>query len=412
MKIKTLSILLVFSFLLGNVVAQKNYYVTTQGGGTGLSWESPTTLQDALDKATDDDKIHLSAGNYTPSAPLANATLVLKVMDGTNKLIEDASILLTHLVRNTDERLAEGITNANGSASLRFYPKSTKCMITVIAPNYEPQKLEVNVTPTLQFVTVTLLPKTTMHVLSYNVLEGFKTLSDKNTQFAAWVKPYTPDVVLLQELNKFTNQSLATLAASYGHPYSVLLKTTGYPTGITSKYPITDIKKVTADMTHGYISCKIDGKNFLSLHFSPNELDKRIEEAHTVLSVVVPMLDRGEQVIVGGDYNSYNAFDEAVYGPDFTSERLMYNGSPVDYTVTNLFLSAGMKDAYTIKNSLFKSSVLANTSGLTSPNKGYRVDYIFMDGYTGVKCTYSDIIHDNFTKALSDHYPVFMCYAP
>ncbi|MEB3375287.1 hypothetical protein SFC43_25780 [Bacteroides sp. CR5/BHMF/2] len=33
-----------------------------------------------------------------------------------------------------------------------------------------------------------------------------------------------PDIVCLQEANKFTQKSLEALAASYGHPYAVLQK--------------------------------------------------------------------------------------------------------------------------------------------------------------------------------------------
>uniref|UniRef100_UPI002618045B endonuclease/exonuclease/phosphatase family protein n=1 Tax=Chitinophaga sp. TaxID=1869181 RepID=UPI002618045B len=94
----------------------------------------------------------------------------------------------------------------------------------------------------------------TLRVLSYNILEGMVKDTTKGKQvFVDWVKTHRPDVVALQECNAFTQKSLEELALSYGHPYAVIVKENGYPTGLTSRYPIADIKKINENMTHGFI---------------------------------------------------------------------------------------------------------------------------------------------------------------
>jgi len=405
-------IILIF-FLLGHVNAQTNYHVTTQGGGTGLSWESPTTLDEALKLANTNDIIHLAAGAYVPEKPIAKLKFDITVKDASNNPVNEAYIILFHQANTMNERSAEGKTDVNGNITLLYYPESSVWTITIAAADYEPQKIVVTLNPNADNkLTITLQPKTSMSVLSYNVLEGFKNLANKNTQFAAWVKTYNPDVILFQELNGFTDLSLVSFAATYGHTYSVLLKTTGYPTGITSKYPITDIKKVLANFVHGYVSAKINGINFFSIHLTPNALGARIIEGNTVLNSLSPLLLQDERIIVAGDFNSYNAFDEQAYGPNFKQERPKYNPSTVDYTVTNAFLSAGMIDSYPLRNTIFKATVIANVFWITNPNKGMRYDYQFMDQTTAGKCTYVDIIQDSYTDNSSDHYPVLMRFYP
>lgn len=87
--------------------------------------------------------------------------------------------------------------------------------------------------------------KQAMKIISYNIEYGMRadTTAGK-TIFSTWMRNQDPDIVCLQEANKFTQKSLEALAASYGHPYAVLQKEKGFPTAITSKYPIVNIMKV------------------------------------------------------------------------------------------------------------------------------------------------------------------------
>lgn len=76
-----------------------------------------------------------------------------------------------------------------------------------------------------------------LHILSYNILDGFDRQQDtsRRARFVRWMRREDPDVVALNELVGFTEKDLQTLASSYGHPYAVIVKEEGYPTGLTSK---------------------------------------------------------------------------------------------------------------------------------------------------------------------------------
>jgi exodeoxyribonuclease-3 len=75
-------------------------------------------------------------------------------------------------------------------------------------------------------------------------------------------------------MNDFTAAKLADFGKAYGHSYSVLSKTTGYPVAMTSKYPITDVTIVTDPMTHAYIRAKVHGYDVLVTHLNPHEQQK------------------------------------------------------------------------------------------------------------------------------------------
>ena len=81
--------------------------------------------------------------------------------------------------------------------------------------------------------------KQAMKIISYNIEYGMVPVHRRKTIFSTWMRNQDPDMVSLQEANKFTQKSLEALAASYGHPYGTCCrKEKGLPTAITSKYPI------------------------------------------------------------------------------------------------------------------------------------------------------------------------------
>jgi exodeoxyribonuclease-3 len=53
-------------------------------------------------------------------------------------------------------------------------------------------------------------------ILSYNVLTGFQKNPAQVTVFVEWVKGIRPDMVAMQELSTFTQDSLERLAKRYG----------------------------------------------------------------------------------------------------------------------------------------------------------------------------------------------------
>ena len=83
--------------------------------------------------------------------------------------------------------------------------------------------------------------------MSYNVWYGFTKKPERKANYLKFMQAQAPDVVSLQELNHYTPEKLADDARAWGHPYSVLLKEKGFPTGITSSHPITAVKRTIED---------------------------------------------------------------------------------------------------------------------------------------------------------------------
>ena len=111
-------------------------------------------------------------------------------------------------------------------------------------------------------------------------------------RFVAWMRELDPDMAALQEMNGFTQARLEKLAADYGHSYAVLLKDTGYPVALTSKYPIV-AKRVTDNMHHGFLIASTGGYNIVVAHLSPFNWCKRQQEVATILAWIEALENAG-----------------------------------------------------------------------------------------------------------------------
>ena len=112
----------------------------------------------------------------------------------------------------------------------------------------------------------------TLRFISYNILEGMKLDKQQNfDNFAAWVREKDPDFMALCECNNFTEESLTALANRYGHTYAILCKETGYPVGLTSKYPIELRSRMLEEVPlwHGALHLRIKDINVVVLHLYP-----------------------------------------------------------------------------------------------------------------------------------------------
>ncbi|WP_455585436.1 endonuclease/exonuclease/phosphatase family protein [Bacteroides sp.] len=334
--------------------------------------------------------------------------LIFSLKSADGRAVENAFLVLSSLDENRIVRLGEGYSDIGGRWEFE-YSKDFSGNITVVAPNYEPCKETVEYeTGFSQEIAITLESSTSLSVLSYNILEGLKNSEAKKAKFAEWVQKYSPDIVLLQELNHFTEKSLKVFARTYGHSNAYIVKENGYPTGITSKYPIANVQKITNGQTHGYIHAECQGIHFFIIHLSPRELNTRITEIKQIIRHI-QSLPAGAKVLVAGDFNSYNAYDEKAYGPTFVEERKKFPPrAEVDYTVTNSMLDADFKDAFTLfSDGHFKPSIPVRTNEY-DPNRGCRYDYIFLNENLANSCIYSDILREKETNTLSDHYPVYI----
>ena len=173
-------------------------------------------------------------------------------------------------------------------------------VLGIISFSCNARKNEVNQTPpNLRFIT-------------HNIWYGFSKVPDRKDIWIKWMNEQDPDIVALQELNGYTEQGLADDAKSYGHSYSVLLKEEGFPTGITSRYPIEDIQRIREGFHHGLIRVRIRGIYIYIVHLHPSNWETRLFEINQIIQDV-EALPQNAKVILAGDFNTFSPLDSVYY---------------------------------------------------------------------------------------------------
>jgi exodeoxyribonuclease III len=257
-----------------------------------------------------------------------------------------------------------------------------------------------------------------LRIVSYNVWYGFTMVPERKEKWIAWMKEQRPDVVSLQELNEYTSQKLAEDAKRYGHEYSVLLKEDGFPTGITSRYPIEDVKKVREGFHHGLLRASIQGIYFYVIHLHPSNHEVRKKEIALVMKDI-EQLPAGSEVILAGDFNTFSQLDSVYYAhgrlESFFSERdkkyneRNLNNGRLDYDELRSLMGSGLIDleaesrtsSYNFTGSFPTKLVKEGDHG-----DNRRLDYVFASKELAGKVSNAEIISDDTTQALSDHLPM------
>lgn len=207
-----------------------------------------------------------------------------------------------------------------------------------------------------------------LRILTYNVCEGLKmdTTAGKE-RFVAWMRDLDPDIAALEEMNGFTQARLEKLAAAYGHPYAVLLKDTGYPVALTSKYPIV-AERVLDNMHHGFLIACTGGYNIVVAHLSPFSWRKRLQEVATVRAWIAASGERKRWIVLG-DLNSYSPLDSEGYAdgrllelnrrgedPRMHGKRQNLVDGTLDFVTQQTLLDAGFRDAFRLVHAAYASS--------------------------------------------------------
>lgn len=270
-----------------------------------------------------------------------------------------------------------------------------------------------------------------MKLINYNVLHGFNSDSTLENRFIRWARQQDADIFTFQELNGFTQDRLEELAEKYGHPYAILNTGVTHPIGITSRYPIVMVQQVTTNMWHSYLYGNINGVHVFVTHLSPFEVQRRRADTDRILAHV-RLLPTSDKVLIAGDFNALAAADSAHYGEKLavamrksegrlepksglpivkgkTIYRNNMDNGAIDYTVTNKMLAAGFYDSFYLRNKTFKPSAP------TEAHRGAetilrRIDYIWVNGNLSKNVTAADVVHNEETKQLSDHYPVTVTF--
>lgn len=257
-----------------------------------------------------------------------------------------------------------------------------------------------------------------LRIISYNVWYGFTEVPERKESWLAWMNEQKPDVLALQELNEYSPQLLAEDAESYGHSYSVLLKEEGFPTGITSRYPIEDIQKTTEGFHHGLIRVQIQDIYFYVIHLHPSNWETRMREIKLIFQDM-EKLPPDSKLILAGDFNTFSPLDSVYYShgrlePFFHERDLQFgeinlNEDKLDYAVIQEVMDFGLADLEaSSRSSSYKFSgsfpTLIEKEGEHGDQR--RLDYVFASGNLASKLVEANIIASDTTLLLSDHLPV------
>ncbi|WP_316820771.1 endonuclease/exonuclease/phosphatase family protein [Pedobacter gandavensis] len=260
-----------------------------------------------------------------------------------------------------------------------------------------------------------------LKIISYNVYNYFESEVERKARFISWAKGQQADVIAYQELVNITAQELQTLGLAIDHPYTALVKEKGYAVGISSKYPITDVKKVIEGMHHGFMAAKIKDLNFVVVHLSPFSHEKRREE----IATITDSLDRWsltKKVMIMGDFNSLAATDSMAYNrhdrlrpmlaSDSSSKISNTNNGMLDYTIPAYLMQKGFLDTWTLKVKGFNFSYPTQVFGPVPDASKERIDYIFVSPDLQKNAIKPIIVKDAVTDQLSDHYPLGILLVP
>lgn len=261
-----------------------------------------------------------------------------------------------------------------------------------------------------------------LKIVTHNVWYGFtKKPEPRYSNWRRWMSSQAPDVVSLQELNDYTAEKLSEDAKSWGHQYSALLKDDGFATGITSRYPISDIMRIRDGMHHGLLRCRIAGIWFYVIHFHPSNFARRIEEAALLKADVESLPEPNPQIVLAGDFNGFSPADRPQYDQDTQLVGFFEMLDQRDNKARNLNegrldyggLEAILEQKYVDTVAHFREEGEPFVGTFPSPlvsdeNHGTdrRLDYIFVSPGLLPKVESAQILRDAATEGLSDHFPV------
>ncbi len=261
-----------------------------------------------------------------------------------------------------------------------------------------------------------------LKVITHNVWYGFTEKPEpRHGEWKQWMERQSPDVVSLQELNGFSANDLAEDAVSWGHSYSEILKKGGFPTGITSRYPISHVRRIQEGFHHGLLRCQIRGVWFYVVHFHPSNYKKRIKEAGLLKQDIMSLPGESPRVLLAGDFNAFSPEDGYHYGKDTklisffeqldstkSSARNLNHGA-IDYGAIEAVLEQGFIDVVAGQRSA-GSPYLGTFPTRLIDDKDHgpdrRIDYIFVSPNLKKSVLSAGILRNATTEMLSDHIPV------
>jgi len=253
-------------------------------------------------------------------------------------------------------------------------------------------------------------------VVTYNVWYGFTKKKERKPAYLEYVRSLKADIVALQELNGYTEESLAADAKFWGHSYSAILKTDGFPTGITSRYPLQKIQKEIQGYHHGMLSCKTGGIWVYVIHLHPGHWEIRHREVDLLLKTLASHKAK-DQVLLVGDFNTFSEQDHKYYSqsPDMIpffrrlDKRWKSNRNlredKLDYSHLTKFEKSGYLDLVAQRRKEFLGTFPTKLRLDEDNGPSRRLDYFFANQALAQKCIDARYLVNKATDMLSDHYP-------
>lgn len=268
-----------------------------------------------------------------------------------------------------------------------------------------------------------------LRVATYNTYYVFSN-GEQVDAATRWIGSQAPDLVACQELTNVSPGRLAELAAGWGHSHSALLKTSGFSVGVTSRRPLEIVERIKEGLHHGALHVQVAGIHVFVVHLSPFKWATRTAEARILLAKIQPLLTRGSDVLVLGDFNAESLADSALLSAqpgrlqkarasdaEHDHVQNLRNGQ-LDFSVMEHFFGAGLVDA--------ALPFLAQSRGLrwslptgywskgqaTPPTGGTRVDYILASPSLASSAVSAFTPRGGALNRISDHYPVVIEFHP
>jgi endonuclease/exonuclease/phosphatase family metal-dependent hydrolase len=269
-----------------------------------------------------------------------------------------------------------------------------------------------------------------LRLVYWNIQNGMWSGQGENyDSFVNWVKEKNPDVCVwcegetiyktgtaefMDAKERYLCNNWSELAKRYGHDYVYIgAHVDVYPQVITSKYPITNVKRIAGNgvdsvLVHGagWATIEVNGKpiNIVAIHTWPMQYTykakdkdasiaerggdkyRRLEMEYIIKETIGSADKKGEQMwMMMGDFNSCSRVDNEKYKYPEDDTRFLVH----DYIHENSPYIDIIKEKYPTE---YKSST----------GKGERIDFVYCTKplYDCIK--YADIITDSYTSPLRD----------
>ena len=255
-----------------------------------------------------------------------------------------------------------------------------------------------------------------MRLITYNVWYGFTKLPQRKTRWVEWMSRQQPDLVCLQELNGYTSDQLKRDAASWGHEHSVLLKEDGFPTGLTSRFPIQDVQRLRKGFQHGAMRVLTAGSYVYVIHLHPSNWRTRQQEIEFVLADFERLPDDARVLLVG-DFNTFSPKDKDHYqsklevffaNRDDRFREVNLREGQLDYSVVKRVEAEGFVDLEAKFREVFQGTFPTEIEKPGDDGDSRRLDYVFANPIVAKQCVAARSIVDLETAKISDHYPVIV----